>query len=534
MPDRIQEQAVAVLRFGGGLHSRASEVDIDAREAHDGENFALDLENLEFRNRKPFDKIGTTANTSEIRGFISLLQSDGSVHWAVQSGDKVYDWDGQSTFTEIATVSSSAKLRGRLEHNWQLDDKVLITDIALADVVMEWNGGLSTGDLVDVSFTNETGSAFGTFKAKYCFISRERAVFANIDDGNAFEHLIVGSKGSDYTQITVSNQPSSALSADDPWFLTQPDLYAINGMVEAFGEVVTSSAQGSLFRLTGSDAKDYAFVPLFPRSGAKGTEALAYVGNDIFYGRGGRLESVEATDRFGNVEQNDLSLAIADEMEDFDSWTTVYNSRLDRAYFFPDGASAVYVLHKALRGTAVSPWSKWTTQHALAFQPTAVMNMLDPDDGLEYVFMGDESGNIYRLEGSGSSGDGGSANIVSYRVSKLIEAQLDAQIYNVYGYVRYRKQSSASSLTLTFRYAGERLFNEELTVSLDAASGGIHYSNSKYYSDGNYYAAPFQGRLTRTEFVLPGASNEVQIQTQVEGTSDFAISEVGIRFEAAS
>jgi hypothetical protein len=38
------------------------------------------------------------------------------------------------------------------------------------------------------------------------------------------------------------------------------------------------------------------------------------------------------------------------------------------------------------------------------------MSMLDPSDGLEYVFMGDDSGNVYRLEGTGTTGDGGSSS----------------------------------------------------------------------------------------------------------------------------
>lgn len=533
MPSRIQEEASAVLRFGGGLHSRASEADIDPREANDGENFDLDLDNLEFRNRKPFDKIGTVGNSSEIRGGITLIQTDGTVKSAFQAGDKVYDWDGATTFTEIATVNANSKLRGRLEHNWLLSDKVLITDLTLNDVVMEWDGGQSTGDLADVSFTDENDSSFGVFKAKYCYVSKERAVFGNIDDGNAFPHLLVGSKRGDYTNITVSNRPSSSLSAQDPWFLVQPDNRAINGLVEAFEGVISSSFQNSLFRLTGSDATDFSFEELFPRLGAKGDESLAWVGNDVFYGRAGHLESVRATDRFGNVAQADLSFKISDELEDFDDWTTIYNSRLNRVYFFPASGSVVYVYHMDLENTDVSPWSKWTTQHSLGFQPTFVMNMLDPSDGLEYVFMGDSSGNVYRLEGSGSSGDGGSDNIQSFRTSKLIEAPLDAQIYNVYGWVRYRRDL-ANTLSLTFLYAGERLFDEDIVVNLEAADAGPFYSNQSYYSNGEYYGRRFSGRLTRSRFGPVGAGNEVQIKAQVTGTNDFAISEIGIRFEASS
>ena len=38
-----------ILRFGGGLHSRANEDEINPRECTKGENFRLDLENTDFR-----------------------------------------------------------------------------------------------------------------------------------------------------------------------------------------------------------------------------------------------------------------------------------------------------------------------------------------------------------------------------------------------------------------------------------------------------------------------------------------------------
>ena len=41
-----QDTEPLVIKFGGGLHTRASEDEIDAREAADGANFLLDLENL--------------------------------------------------------------------------------------------------------------------------------------------------------------------------------------------------------------------------------------------------------------------------------------------------------------------------------------------------------------------------------------------------------------------------------------------------------------------------------------------------------
>src|SRR3990167_4758607 len=295
------------LRFGGGLHSRASEEDIDPRECHDGKNFSLDADNQQFRPRRPFDLIGTLPNGAEVRGGATLLKSDGTISTLFQGGANVYEWDGLTGFTKVATVSSTAKLRGRLESNWQLSDKVLITDLALVDPVKEWNGTT----FQNVTFTDEDGYNFGTFKARYCYVSNERAIFANVSSNSvATPHLVVGCKRGDYTNITVANRPSSAMSALDPFFLVQPDNQYINGIIEAFGQTVISSKLGSLYKLTGADATDFAISLLAQRAGPSSDEGIELAVNDIVLGAQGRVKSIKGVQQFGDVEQNDLSFWI--------------------------------------------------------------------------------------------------------------------------------------------------------------------------------------------------------------------------------
>lgn len=524
-----QEDAI-VLKFGGGVHSRASEDEIDPRECHDGQNFILDLENREYRNRKPFDLAATAPNGGQINGFITHQASDGTISFGVQAGDTIYEWDGLSNLTEIATVSSSARLRGRLEHNWNLDDKVLITDLALEETVKEWDGTT----FQDVAFTDENGSGFGDFFAKYCEVSKERAFFGHVKDAGATNpHMIVGAERGDFTVITVAQRPASGLGEADPFFLLTPDLKPVNGLLEAFGLFVISSENGSMFHLTGESAQDFAFDELYPRSFASGDESLAFIGNDVAYGRQGRIESIRDTERFGDVEADDLSVQILDQVESFSDWTTVYNSRLSRVYFFPDEQSECWVYQKALRGTELSPWSKWTTQHPLAFRPTTVMNMLDPVDGLEYVFMGDSDGNIYRLEGTGEGGDGGTADINVSRTSALFSAPLNAEAYDIEGWVKYRK-GEAATLTLTFLYAGDVAFDQPVTIELPEITNRPVYGGGLFYSDGNYYGTAFSGRLVRKKFYPGGQSSEFQIRAEINGTTDWQINEIGIRFRAAS
>lgn len=528
MADLQPKEFTTVVKFGAGLHTRASEDDIDPSECADGKNFDLDPQDKQFRNRKPFDLIGTVPNASEIRGGACLLKSDGTVSVLVQAGNTVYEWDGATTFTSKGTVSATAKLRGRLEHNWQLSDKVIITDLNLQQPVMEWDGTT----LQNVTFTNETGStSFGTFKSRYCIVSNERVIFANIDDnGTAYPHLIIGAQRSDYTIITVNQRPSSSLSEADPFFLIQPDFRYINGMVEAFGIVATSSKKGSMYKLTGASAKDFAFEELYPRSGASGDEGVTYVGNDIFYGRQGRIESLVSTDKFGDVDTDDLSDDIYDQIQSYDNWTIVYNSRNKRVYCFPNESQA-WVYHKSLKPLDVSPWSKWVTANSFAFNPTFVMNMLDPNDGLEYVFMGDSSGNFYRLEGSGTSGDAGSNSISAERLSGLIELPDDTQAWNVEGWISYRT-GDPCTVTISLEYRGKTIFNESVTIDIPTVSNRAVYNGSYYYSNGTGYGS-FSGRLARQPIAVAGKGNEAQVRVTVEDTVDFAIKEVGFRFNQA-
>lgn len=532
MPQRIgPDDQDIVLKFGGGLHTRASEDEIDPREAADGGNFLLDLENREFRNRPPFDLIGTVPNGGEIRGGGSLLKADGTVSLVVQAGSVVYEWDGDTTFTAVGNVTSTAKLRGHWRsHNFTLDDKLLLTDLALVDPVKEWDGTT----FQSVTFTKEDDSSFGEFKARYLNVSNERAVFANVSDpGATSPHMMVGSKRGDFTNISVAQRPSSSLSAEDPFFLLTPDLRPVNGLVEAFGATILSTEKGQIFNLTGDNATDFAFDDFYPGSAASGRESLAYIGNDIIYGRQGRIESIRDTDRFGDAETDDLSRPISDQVEGYTGWTTVYNSRLNRAYAFPSGQSEVWVANTAMIGGELSPWMRWTTNHSLAFQPTFVMSMLDPVDGLEYTFMGDGDGNFYRLEGSGASGDAGSADITTEWLSSLITAPLDSQVYRAEGWIKYRK-NVAATVTLTFEFAGENAFDESVTIEIPAISGAPHWGGDIYWGGDWYFGVANFNRLIRRKFGVPGQGNEFQVRLAVTGTTNHAINEVGIRLTAAS
>lgn len=529
MPTKVgpKDEAI-VIRFGGGLNTRASEDEVNAREATDGQNFVVDAVNSAMRSRKPFDLVGTTPNAGSINGFVSLLKSDGTTSLLVQSGTAVYEWSGSAFGASLGTVASGAKLRGRIEHNWNLSDKVVITDIALQQPLMEWDGTT----LQNITFTTEDGSTgwTGEFRARYAIVDNERLVVANIyDNGTATPHLIVGSQRSDYTVITVNQRPASALNEADPFYLLQPDLRYINGMVNAFNTTVTSSMKGAIYKLAGSSAKDFSFSPLFPQSGVAGDEALTFIGNDIAYGRQGRIESLRSSDNNYDIEQDDLSRLISDEIEGYEDWTLVYNSRTQRVHCISGTTSEDWVLHKPLLGSPLSPWMRWRTSHATSFQPTAIMNAYDPSDGLEYIFFGDGSGNVYRMEGSGS-GDGGTANVETKRVTALFEADLGARMFQLNGWVRYR---APNAITINFRIlsGGYEVFDQAIQLALPATSSYPVYGGGYYYAGENYYSQSLSSRLRREKFAIPGGQNEFQLEIEYDGTEYLNIQEVGLRFE---
>ena len=529
MPERIVQEDAVILRFGGGLNTSASEDEINPRDSADGQNFILDVKNSAYRNRKPFDLLGTAPNAGSIDGFANLQKTDGTVSMLVQAGTAVYEWDGSVFSSSLDTVASGTKLRGHRSQSWQLTDKVIIADLALQQPVMEWDGTT----LQDVTFVDEDGStAFGAFRAKYCIIANERAIFANIhDNGTNFEHIIVGSKSGDYTNISTAQIPSSALALNDPFYLIQPDYRAINGLQKAFGITSTSSKYGELFKLVGQSAQDFAFDSFYPESGASSDESMVFIGTDILYGKEGRVESLIQTDRFGDVEENDVSLPISDKLETYKDWTLVYNSRLKRVYCF-DGQGNCWVYFKSMAASTLSPWSRWLTTHATSMAPTAVMSMLDPVDGLEYVYFGDSSGNFYRMEGTGS-GDGGTTSVKTSRTSASFKAQLDAEVYDVQGWLTYRS-SDAVTLDITFLYNGENVFDESLSLTLPATTGIKSYGGGYYYSDENYYSESLTGRLSRESFAIPTGSNEFQVKITYTGTSDINLQEIGLRFATAS
>lgn len=522
------------LKFGAGLNSRASESEIDPVECADGQNFSLDIENTLFERRKPFDLVATAPNSQAIKGYAQLKKQSGEVSTLIQAGSTLYEWDGSSGFTSVGTVASGARIRGGLTQNFTLDDLTIITDLSLRQPVSTWDG---------TTFAEMSHSLSGKFFAKYCWVDLERAIYANIKTTNNTPHLVVFSASEDYDSLSISDRPSSSLSESDPVFLPIPDLRPINGLVSAFDSVVISTRDGQIHKITGSSAQDFALDDLYPNSSAAGDEAIVYIGNDIMYGRPGRLETLFAAEQLGDVETDDLSRQIADLVKDVNDWLLCYDQINQRVYCWDRERSQIFVFHKAFvderirqvlqrRDPALlSPWSVWRTDHPNGFQTQLSMCMLNPSSGIPTNYFGGSSGEIFKFEGGGGQ-DGGTTDLTASRTSRAFTPELSGPIFDVDGFIRYRKIFPAT-VTLTLLYGGEVLEDQSITVTLPSAENLPVYGGGLYYNDGNYYSARFKGRFSIQNWGVPGRGSEFQIRVSVTGSSDFFIEEVIAFFKAA-
>jgi len=523
--------------FGRGINAAVRARQVSPMECEDGANFDLALDFTGFRPRKPFDLVATAPNGAEIRGYAQLVKRDGTISTLIQAGSSVYEWDGASTFTIVGSVSSGARLRGKLSHNWSLGDLVIITDLEKVEPVRVWDGS---------TFSVMAHNLSSTLYAKYALVENERLYLANVQSGTDTPHVLLVSKIQDYGNLSQSVRSdgigSLASTTSDAFFLPVRDLKPINGLETIFRTVVLSTELGRLYNLVGQNAFDFEMKEFYPGSHASGDEAMVNVGNDIAYGHISSIESLSGTQNFGDVATNDISRWIAPEVEDVLTWTLAYDPRLRKIYCLPAGGNVLWVCHKSILDSqdGQSPWSKWTTDNAFSFQPSVMMNMLRPSDGIEVVFMGGAQGQIYQLDGSGT-GDAGSTDIACYRTTGIIDPA-DGQnllVFDNKGYVDFKRVASAT-LNLDFINQGLAVFTRRTTVNIPATTEYSVYGGTSYYDgtgdpgdDNAYYGDALRERISRQTFTVAGIPSFFQLRSSISGTSDFEIDEIGLDFSAA-
>jgi hypothetical protein len=496
----------------------------DIGEAYtDSQNFELSDSNFAFKPRAPFDSVAVSTNASDIRGFLQLVTRTGTQTTLVQSGDTVYEWNGSATFTSRGTVNASSKLR---DTYWPLGEYLVITDLMKLTSVKKWNGTTLS--------TLTTGLA-GTLFAKYGVVHKNRVWLFNITEGSSsFPHLVLGSAFEDPENYNSSIRvgDSSFTTGNEAFFMVVPDLRAINGVAVFHDQLIISTEEGRLFKLTGSDSTNFDWAEFYAGSAAIGDESIANIGNDVVYMRaGGNVESLVATDQFGDVATDDLSKWIPASVEGLEGAIVVYDQTNQKVHFFVSGK--VLVLFKDMLPTGKSPWSVYKTTHGNGFNTSAAKYMRRPGTEEFTVYFGGSAGQIYDLNGEGI-GDGGDTAITTKRKTRFIDSQLakiDFRRHVIPGRVQYRRLNEVN-LDLTFDWGEE--FNETTcTIGLKGpptGDTGIYFGGVIYFSESIYFNQGFEfaGKVATKGFSPTGKGPGFFLTASVASEKNFLVDHVEI------
>lgn len=469
--------------FGGGIN-QLNDIEIPPSSAIGGQNFELGLANQKLKPRPPFDLLDTTPNVGNIHGLHQLVERDGTKTTLVMSGTQAYTWDGSAFATVGPALNASSRF---FDFDWPLDETIVIVDRNKTNVVLEWDGttlaALTTGLGVD-------------FFAKYGLVADNRAWFANITDGTVENpHMLVASAFENRQSLDTSARGGTTgtfTTGLEAFYLLTPDLRPINGLIEFKNVIIISTEGGRLFKLVGDDATNYKFERFYAGSAAIGDDSFGNVGDDVYYMRkGGVIESLRSTDTFGDVGVDDLSLPVLDEVKDSMGTQIIYDQTNKKVFFFLP--SKLLVLFKDLLKSDESPFTVYKTTHPSSFNTDAVRYMEFPESTSDAstVIFGDDSGNLYNLNGSGVNGDAGTDEIEMIRRLPLHEFD-----YSTFfaGRIGYRRLGQCD-LNMGFSWGDER--NEtSLTVTLKGITGVSpqnYYGGAKYYNGGNYYSEGIVG-----------------------------------------
>jgi hypothetical protein len=521
------------LYFPGGLNEQETP---SLFECIEGYNFELGLKQSKLIPRKPIDKKGTAPNALAANGFLQLVKRDNSETTLAQAGDTVYLWDGASSFTSKGTVSSSSKLR---DTYWSLGDYLVITDIAKATVIKKWDG---------TTFSTLTTGLGTDLYAKYGIVFQGRVWLFNVKTTTDTPHLMVASAFEDPTSYDTAKRGGPTTSGGgtfttglEAFFMLTPDLKPINGVAVFYQQLIISTEGGRLFKLTGSTAATFKWDEFYSGSAAIGTESMANIGNDVIYMKiGGGIDLLSSTIESGDVAADDVSRWIPSTTKDLASAITIYDQKNQKVLFFV--SDKVLALFKDLLGGELSPWSVYRTEESFAFNTNAVKYMKAPGTQAYTVFLGDSSGRIFDLNGTGTSGDAGTTSIPTYRKTRYINSgeggdklgkgALNLMTKVLHGEVFYRRIFAPCDLTISLDWGDEYNVSSSVITLKGAPSAfaGVYYGGGSYYNSTEYFSQgfAFAKKVSSQTFSPTGKGPGVFISTSLETSTDFRIDHIDI------
>lgn len=512
--------------------------DPDVGECTSGQNFDIALDQQRFVPRKPFDLKGTAPNAATTTGILQLLTRAGVQTTLTVNGTTVYLWDGASTFTSKASVPAGSLLRDLF---WPLGDYILVTDVSLQNVLQKWDG---------TTFSNATTGLGGTpLYAKYGVVHQNRVWLFNVTTNTTTPHLIVASKFEDPTVFDITNRggPTTYGGASfstglEAFYLTTPDLRAINGVAEFQNTLIISTENGRMFQLTGNSAATFQWVDFIDGSPAVGTESMITIGNDVAFMRtGGHVNLLSSTQNFGNARADELTRWLVQTIANISGANQiVYDVQNQKVLFFVPGKVLVlfkdFISKFALTG-AKSPWSIYVTDHPNAFNTVAAKYMLRPNTTQYSVFWGDQFGNIFDLNGTSSSGDANAYPINYNRRSRHIGAELFQgqwpwQDKNIECSLEYRRIGPAQ-INITLDWDDEYNTTQSVLTLKGPASGdlGAYFGGNFYFNSTVYFnqGSNANQRVSDIDFTPGGKGPGFYLTLQSNTTTQFAVDSVQMK-----
>lgn len=454
-------------------------------------NFDLRRDSSFLFPRKPFDLVSTASGTGSVMGMLQLVKRDDSCTTLVQRGGTVSKWDGGTVYSSVASITSVSQLR---DVYWSLNDYIVITDLQKSTPVSKWDG---------TTFSTLTTGLGTSLYAKYGLVHNGRVWLFNVTTTTDTPHLMVASAFEDPTSYDTSRRAVSGtfVTGSEAFYMLTPDLKPINGAALTInGDLIVSTERGQLFKLTGSSAADYRWVNFYPNSNAVGYESMVSAGNDIFYMRqGGAIESLAATQNYGDVAADDISRWISDTVDGLSGGIAVYDQTHQKVLWFITGkVLALYkdhlyggcVIDEAGNKVKLSPWSVYRTSHDSNFTTSCARYMRRQGGDNYSVFFGDESGRIFDLNGTGNGGDGGTTDVTMVRKTRFLgeEAGLNYHRKIPQAKIRYQRTTQCSiDVTLDW---GDEYSSSTASVTLEGslvADPAAYFGGNFYFGDTIYF-----------------------------------------------
>lgn len=369
-----------------------------------------------------------------------------------------------------------------------------------------------------------------TLYAKYGAVHNGRLWLFNVTtDTTDTPHLMVASAFENIVSFdTAARAEDGTVTSDEAFYILTPDLKPINGVAQFNKELVVSTVDGKLFRLTGNDATNYRWVDYYSGSAAIGTETMVNFGNDVALMRkGGRIDTLRQTDASGDVTVDDISRWIPKTTRGLTDALAVYDNDYQKVYFFVQ--SKILVLYKEhLYGSQTSPWGMFKTELDFSFNTSAAVRIRRPGDTAYSVYVGGTAGEIYDLNGVGD-GDSGSTGVQVKRRSKLIE-DLDTKMGLLNGAVQYRRKGQVD-LNMSCDWSEE--YNvTTATVSLKgrgASDPASPYFGGEFYFGGEIYfnsGFVFEGKPTTQRFSPAGRGPSFFFEVNTDSIYDFQVDHI--------